>query len=79
MAAVNRKLKAGIIALSVMAGIILILLLIFGLSILLLPIVIILLIVGYFFRMLRKFKKERGTKTEPTEEGIIDVDYKVKP
>ena len=66
-----RGIKAWIIALLILAGMIVVFLLIFQLFILLLPIVILLLLLGYFFRMLNKLKKVR-------KKDFIDVKHKVK-
>jgi len=66
-----RGVKAWIIGLLILAGIIALIVLILKLFIFLLPLILIIIIVSYLFRMLNKVKKE-----EPPEH--IDIKYKVK-
>ena len=66
-----RGVKAWIIGLLILAGIIAIIVLILQLFIFLLPLIIIIAIVSYLFRMLNKVKKE-----EPQD--YINIKYKIK-
>ncbi len=68
---VTRGLKAWIIGLVLLVGVILVLLLIFQLFILLLPIIIILILLSYFFRMLNKLKKGK-------RKDFIEAKYTLK-
>ncbi len=66
-----RGLKAWIIVLFILLGIIFILILLFHLLVFLLPVIIVLAIIGYFFRMLNKVKKDK-------KKDFVDVKFKVK-
>ena len=66
---VIRGIKAWIIGLLILAGIIFILVLLFQLLIFLLPLIIIIIIVSYLFRMLNKVKKEKP-------KDYIDIKFK---
>lgn len=80
MAELSRKIKAWIFVLAVIVVIIIIVLLIFSFFILILPLALLLLIIGYFFRMLRKLKKEKpiADNKQHQNKKVIDVEYKVK-
>ena len=66
-----KGVKAWIIGLLILAGIIAIIVLIFQLFLFLLPLILIIVIVSYLFRMLNKLKKG-----EPN--NYVDIKYKVK-
>ena len=68
---VIRGIKAWIIGLLILAGIIFILVLLFQLLIFLLPLIIIIIIVSYLFRILNKVKKEKP-------KDYVNIKYKVK-
>jgi len=87
MVTLSKKIKVGIALLIVLVVVVLILVAIFSFFLLLLPIAIILFLIGYFFRYLRKIKKQVSPTSDspsahprikPENKEVIDVDYKVK-
>jgi len=66
---VARGVKAWIIGLLILAGVIFVLVLLFQLLIFLLPLILIIIVVSYLFRMLNKVKKEQP-------KDYINIKYK---
>ncbi len=66
-----RGIKSLIISLVVIALIILFLFFLFNLILFLIPLVLVLIILGYFFKVINKFKKEKP-------KDFVDIKYKIK-
>ena len=70
-----RGIKAAILMLVALLLLIVVIALVFQLLIVLIPLILILVLLGYFFRIFRKLKKQ-PIKKQPDK--FIDVPFKVK-